>query len=188
MAKRFVVISQAEIIRRIESPDNPRKSYFKLAIAFIYCSCSLFITSFTMVFVHDRVPDMDKYPPLPGKLITQPIHFIYLDLILDNLPYIPGAFELCEMIGMFMSCILITILVFHSYRTVILRRIFSIVGSVFLLRCCTMLLTSLSVPGSHLECSKLNYTTFEEKFWRAYQIWIHAGMSIQGVRTCGGKF
>ena len=39
------------------------------------------------------------------------------------------------------------------FRFILLRRFFALCGTVFLLRCITMLITSLSVPGSHLKCS-----------------------------------
>lgn len=57
-----------------------------------------------------------------------------------------------------------------------------------------MLITSLSVPGAHLQCKPRNYTTVDpsnvyqelyQKMSQAYVIWRGAGMSIQGVRTCG---
>ena len=38
------------------------------------------------------------------------------------------------------------------YRFIIMRRLFALTGTVFMLRCVTMLITSLSVPGEHLTC------------------------------------
>lgn len=48
---------------------------------------------------------MKKYPPLP-------------DIVLDNLPYIPWAFEMCEMTGLVLSSIMICVLFFHKHRFV----------------------------------------------------------------------
>jgi len=37
-------------------------------------------------------------------------------------------------------------------RFIVMRRMFALTGTVFMLRCVTMLITSLSVPGVHLQC------------------------------------
>ncbi|VDL70283.1 unnamed protein product [Nippostrongylus brasiliensis] len=172
------LISRDELIRTVESPDTKAKSLAKLFIAFFYCLSSLLITAFVMVLVHDRVPDMKMYPPLP-------------DIVLDNLPLIPWAFDVCELIGVALCFIWFIVLVFHKHRVVIMRRMFSLVGTVFLLRCITMLITSLSVPGVHLECRAKSYGTPMDKLMQAFHIWSRLGMSIQekeqlqGVRTCG---
>lgn len=82
----------------------------------------------------------------------------------------------------------LTILLF---RFIILRRFFALAGTVFLLRCFTMLITSLSVPGSHLKCEPRSYppaddlTVWGRRLRQAYDIWSGAGMSVRGVRTCG---
>uniref|UniRef100_A0A2K6VYI8 SAM domain-containing protein n=1 Tax=Onchocerca volvulus TaxID=6282 RepID=A0A2K6VYI8_ONCVO len=170
--KRMHLLSREDLIRQVESPDTTLKSFIKLTIAFCYCMCSLLITAFVMVLVHDRVPDMKTYPPLP-------------DIVLDNLPLIPWAFQVCEIIAVFLAALWFTILFCHKHRAVIMRRMFSLTGTVFLLRCITMLITSLSVPGPHLECRSQSYGTFMAKLQQAYHIWSRFGMSIHGVRTCG---
>lgn len=75
----------------------------KAAIAFCYAVAVTWITAFVMVIVHDRVPDMKKYPPLP-------------DIFLDNVPHIPWAFDMCEITGTVMLTIWIIVLLFHKYR------------------------------------------------------------------------
>lgn len=135
-----------------------------------------------MVIVHERVPDMKRYPPLP-------------DIFLDNVPHIPWAFNMCEITGSLLFTIWVVVLTFHKYRLVLLRRFFALAGTVFLLRCVTMLITSLSVPGTHLQCSQKDFAIDDPnvdmvgaliiRMSRAYRIWSGLGMSIQGVRTCG---
>ncbi|XP_023020572.1 ceramide phosphoethanolamine synthase [Leptinotarsa decemlineata] len=157
-------------------PAEKRKAF----LSFLYVVGVTWITAFVMVIVHDRVPDMKKYPPLP-------------DIFLDNVPHIAWAFDMCEVTGTFMFTMWLIVLLFHKHRFILLRRFFALSGTVFLLRCVTMLITSLSVPGTHLQCHPRNYPTqgnsafadLAKKFSQAYVIWRGAGMSIQGVRTCG---
>jgi len=145
---------------------------WKTALAMGYGLCVSWLTAVTMTVVHDRVPDMEKYPPLP-------------DLLLDNIPHIPWAFDMAELTGMTLFVIWILVLMFHKHRFILARRFFSIAGTIFLLRCVTMLITSLSVPGVHLDCKPAPYGTWAKRLHAAYIIWSGGGMSIQGVRTCG---
>ena len=119
--------------------SNPLPERWKLCIAVVYGLFVSWLTAVTMTIVHDRVPDMAKYPPLP-------------DIILDNVPHIPWAFEMAEISGMTLLTIWLIVVIFHRHRFIIARRCFAIGGTVFLLRCFTMLITSLSVPGVHLDC------------------------------------
>lgn len=112
----------------------------RTVLSIIYAGFVFFLTSFVMALVHDRVPDMKKYPPLP-------------DIVLDNVPLIPWAFKMCEVSAMILSVILGVVIFLHKHRLILIRRMFALVGTVFLLRCLTMFVTSLSVPGIHLECS-----------------------------------
>ena len=79
------------------------------------------LTALVMTVVHDRVPDMAKYveclrspqinlsycryPPLP-------------DIILDNVPHIPWAFEMTELTGMTLLLIWFIMIICHKHRLV----------------------------------------------------------------------
>ncbi|XP_032781744.2 sphingomyelin synthase-related protein 1 [Daphnia magna] len=144
----------------------------KTFLSITYFVVVTIITSLVMVTVHDRVPDMKKYPPLP-------------DIFLDNVPLIPWAFDMCEVSGCLLLITWILVLVCHKHRIILMRRFFALTGTVFLLRCVTMMITSLSVPGSHLDCSPRPYGDIWAKLEKALEIWRGFGMSVQGVRTCG---
>lgn len=76
---------------------------WKAFLSFCYLVIVTWITAFVMVIVHDRVPDMKKYPPLP-------------DIFLDNVPHIPWAFDMCEVTGTFLFTIWLVVLLFHKHR------------------------------------------------------------------------
>ncbi|CAF3995906.1 unnamed protein product [Rotaria magnacalcarata] len=74
----------------------------KTLVSFIYALISGIWTSFVMVVVHNRVPNVQKYPPLP-------------DLFLDNIPHISWAFAVSEFLILVMGIVFLLILIFHKY-------------------------------------------------------------------------
>ncbi|XP_033885740.3 sphingomyelin synthase-related protein 1-like [Acipenser ruthenus] len=146
--------------------------YWKTILSSVYVVFVFGFTSFVMVIVHERVPDMQTYPPLP-------------DIFLDSVPRIPWAFAMAEACGVILCNIWLLVLLLHKHRSILLRRLCSLMGTVFMLRCITMFVTSLSVPGQHLQCSgKLNSDMWA-KLKRAVAIWSGFGMTLTGVHTCG---
>uniref|UniRef100_A0A8B9GSY4 Zgc:162183 n=1 Tax=Astyanax mexicanus TaxID=7994 RepID=A0A8B9GSY4_ASTMX len=144
---------------------------WKTALIFVYVSLVFGMTSFIMVLVHEKVPDIHTYPPLP-------------DIFLDR-SVIPWAFAMAEACAVILGCILLLTLLLHKHRCILFRRLCSLMGTVFLLRCVTMFVTSLSVPGRHLQCSGKVYGDIWVKLRRAVEIWAGLGMSLTGVHTCG---
>ncbi|XP_057591157.1 sphingomyelin synthase-related protein 1 isoform X7 [Hippopotamus amphibius kiboko] len=123
-----------------------------------------------------------------------------------DVPRIPWAFAMTEVCGMILCYIWLLVLLLHKHRSILLRRLCSLMGTVFLLRCFTMFVTSLSVPGQHLQCTgKISlpflpstaaereswvvynqvYGSVWEKLHRAFAIWSGFGMTLTGVHTCG---
>ncbi|KAK3559744.1 hypothetical protein QTP86_020754 [Hemibagrus guttatus] len=146
--------------------------YWKTALSSVYVTLVFGFTSFVMVIVHERVPDMRTYPPLP-------------DIFLDSVPRIPWAFAMAEACGVILCSIWLIVLLLHKHRSILVRRLCSLMGTVFMLRCITMFVTSLSVPGQHLQCTGKMYGDMWAKLQRAVAIWSGFGMTLTGVHTCG---
>jgi hypothetical protein len=53
--------------RRNGGRDIVNSEPWKTFVAMLYFLFATWITAITMVIVHDRVPDMVVFPPLPGK-------------------------------------------------------------------------------------------------------------------------
>ena len=51
--------------------QNLRPERWKTILAFLYVLLVSWVTAFVMVIVHDRVPDMERYPPLPDLLLGE---------------------------------------------------------------------------------------------------------------------
>ncbi|XP_063130265.1 sphingomyelin synthase-related protein 1 isoform X2 [Rattus norvegicus] len=77
--------------------------YWKTVLSCVYVFIVFGFTSFIMVIVHERVPDMQTYPPLP-------------DIFLDSVPRIPWAFSMTEVCGMILCYIWILVLLLHKHR------------------------------------------------------------------------
>ncbi|XP_049553194.1 voltage-dependent anion-selective channel protein 2 isoform X1 [Orcinus orca] len=78
--------------------------YWKTILSCIYVFIVFGFTSFIMVIVHERVPDMQTYPPLP-------------DIFLDSVPRIPWAFAMTEVCGMILCYIWLLVLLLHKHRS-----------------------------------------------------------------------
>ncbi|MGH0134635.1 UNVERIFIED_CONTAM: hypothetical protein FKN15_029715 [Acipenser sinensis] len=77
--------------------------YWKTILSSVYVVFVFGFTSFVMVIVHERVPDMQTYPPLP-------------DIFLDSVPRIPWAFAMAEACGVVLCNIWLLVLLLHKHR------------------------------------------------------------------------
>lgn len=58
-------MARAKRKRSNREPIDPEP--WKTVVALLYFLAATWVTAIVMVIVHDRVPDMLVFPPLPGK-------------------------------------------------------------------------------------------------------------------------
>ncbi|XP_007905879.1 phosphatidylcholine:ceramide cholinephosphotransferase 2 [Callorhinchus milii] len=168
---------QKEYIQ-ISLPDSNFKfplEWWKTGIAFAYAAFNLVMTSVMITVVHERVPPKEKNPPLP-------------DTFFDYVDRVEWAFKVSEINGMVLIGFWGIQWLLLRYRSIVARRYFFIIGTLYLYRCITMYVTTLPVPGMHFQCApKLNGDS-QAKLQRILKLISGGGLSITGSHILCGDF
>lgn len=153
-------------------PHEPLKtllSAFFLATGFVATTTSLAIT-------HEHVPEID---PLP-------------DVILDNVTYSEWGLDVSEILIMISTMTAVIVVMLHSHRLVILRRIWFLLGCLYYYRAITMFITVLPKADSNYTCHpKLDNTTALPAWVIVKRVFIlmsGMGLSINGKHIYCGDY
>lgn len=82
----------------------------------------------------------------------------------------------------------VSALFFPFSRSIISRRFFCIVGTLYLYRCITMYVTTLPVPGMHFNCSPKLFGDWEAQLRRIMKLIAGGGLSITGSHNMCGDY
>ncbi|GCB70764.1 phosphatidylcholine:ceramide cholinephosphotransferase 1 [Scyliorhinus torazame] len=167
--KEMIQISMAEL----EQP--PPLEWWKTGVAFLYALSCFLLTTVMISVVHERVPPKEEQPPLPDKFF-------------DYFNRVEWAFSICEINGMILVGLWLVQWVLMKYKSIVGRRFFFIVGTLYLYRCITMYVTTLPVPGMHFSCSPKLFGDVEAQFRRIMKMIAGGGLSITGAHTMCGDY
>ncbi|KAM7102085.1 phosphatidylcholine:ceramide cholinephosphotransferase 1 isoform X2 [Ciconia boyciana] len=132
-------------------------------------------TTLTISVVHERVPPKEVQPPLP-------------DAFFDRFDRVQWAFSICEINGMILVGLWFVQWLLLKYKSIISRRFFCIVGTLYLYRCITMYVTTLPVPGMHFKCSPKLFGDWESHLRRIMKLIAGGGLSITGSHNMCGDY
>merc|ERR1719369_2019913 len=104
-------------------PGEPLKTF----LSALFLGTGFLATTFSLAFTHERVPDIK---PLP-------------DVLLDNIKYQSWGLDVSEYLLMISTISAVVVVLLHSHRLVILRRIWLLLGILYYYRALTMFITVL---------------------------------------------
>ncbi|CDQ93040.1 unnamed protein product [Oncorhynchus mykiss] len=142
----------------------------KTGVAFVYATICFIFTTIMISVVHERVPAKEATPPLPDKFF-------------DFFGRVDWAFSICEINGMILIVLWLLQWALLKYRSIVGRRFFFIIGTLYLYRCITMYITTLPVPGMHFKCSPKVLKELEVKYGILYR---QDNVILSGTHTHSG--
>jgi len=150
-------------------PGEPLKT---LLSAF-FLGAGFLATTISLAFTHERVPETE---PLP-------------DLLLDHVKYQEWGLDVSEVLLMLNTSVAVIVVMLHSHRTIILRRIWLILGLLYFYRAVTMCVTVLPKADMNYTCMpKKNETSAMMYVKRVLTIISGGGLSISGKHVFCGDY
>jgi len=171
---RNVVVDIPTDIEELEEaekgiPGEPLKT----VIAGVFLLSGFLATTFSLAMTHERVPDIG---PLP-------------DIILDNVRYQSWGLDVSEVLLMVSTIMAVLVVMLHSHRMVILRRVWLVLGLLYYYRAITMFVTNLPKPDRTYPCHpKADNLTTRVVLSRVLTIMSGGGLSINGKHIYCGDY
>lgn len=154
---------------RIIIPGEPLKTLLSL----VFLLGGFMSTSISLALTHERVPDI---APLP-------------DILLDNVPYQSWGLDVSEILLMVSTSTAVLVVMLHSHRMVILRRVWLVLGLLYYYRAVTMFVTALPKVDQTYVCTpKAENITAKVVVSRVLTIMSGGGLSINGKHIYCGDY
>ena len=113
---------------------------WKTCLFFLFLLSGMVTTTVSLIITNENVPED---PSLP-------------DPLLDQVTYWPAGVVVSETIMALAMITAFATVMMHRHRSIILRRVFFIVGMMYFYRAFTMSITVLPKPDQHWACPKQN--------------------------------
>lgn len=171
-AGEFIVEIPPGAVREERYP----KEIWKTIVAFFFLFLCVCINMMSLSLVHERLPDRNTTAPLT-------------DIILDNIAARDWGLAVSEYLIMISTTVAMLVVVFHKHRFIVARRLFLIIGLLYLYRSVTMFVTVVPVSSKTYYCSpKSNNTTPLLVLKRMFYLISGFGLSINGKHTYCGDY
>lgn len=145
----------------------------KTLVSGLFLGTGFLATTTSLAFTHERVPDIE---PLP-------------DLLLDHIRYQSWGLDVSEVLLMVNTLTAVLVILVHSHRCIILRRIWFILGLLYYYRALTMAVTVLPKADVEYQClPRQNQTTAMMYVERVLTIISGGGLSINGKHVFCGDY
>jgi len=152
-------------------PGEPLKTF----LSALFLAAGFLSTTISLAFTHERVPETE---PLP-------------DLILDHVKHQEWGLDVSEVLLMLNTCAAVIVVMLHSHRTIILRRIWLILGLLYFYRAITMSVTVLPKSNTTYTCMPKtpgNETSALMYVKRVLTVISGGGLSISGKHVFCGDY